>query len=161
MLEFINDKNKVKSVILTALIAIMALLVIFNFGMPFMDPPEEYGVVISLGNTEIGGNSYSEKISKEENTEKPVEQTSKETKKEELLTSENEESQAIIKEKTERKKEINKVEEVKTIEKPKPSKSILDALSSLTNAEDQTGKGDNGEQGKRGINKWWKTNNII
>jgi len=45
----LDTKHKRKSAIITVFILLMLLFVMFNFGMRYLDPPEEYGLAINFG----------------------------------------------------------------------------------------------------------------
>ncbi|XMO85140.1 energy transducer TonB [Algibacter sp. AS12] len=51
MLKTKHEKNSAK---LTALIAIIIVLLLFVVGTKYMDPPEEYGVAVNFGNSSTG-----------------------------------------------------------------------------------------------------------
>jgi hypothetical protein len=47
-MQILNNKHKRKSAVITALLLLLFIFAIFNFGMQYLDPPEEYGVAINL-----------------------------------------------------------------------------------------------------------------
>lgn len=109
MKTYFKTKHEKNSAKLTVLIAVILLLLLFVVGTPYMDPPEEYGVVVNFGNTNFGkGKVQPLKPVKSEprKIEQPpqpdvskTEPTKASETKEEVLTQENAESIAIKKQK--------------------------------------------------------------
>ena len=50
-MKYFKTKHEKDSAKITALIAVILLLLLFVVGAPYMDPPEEYGVAVNFGNT--------------------------------------------------------------------------------------------------------------
>jgi len=108
-MKYFKTKHEKNSAKLTALIAVILLLLLFVVGATYMDPPEEYGVAVNFGNSDFGkGNVQplkpvkSEPIKIEETPQPDVsksEPTKASETKEEVLTQEDAESIAIKKEK--------------------------------------------------------------
>lgn len=106
---YFKTKYEKDSAKLTALIAIILLLLLFVVGTPYMDPPEEYGVAVNFGNSNFGsGNVQPKKPVKSEpkqvetppQTEKTAAESTKSAEaKEEVLTADNAEDIAIKKQK--------------------------------------------------------------
>lgn len=109
--ETIHERNSAK---LTALIAVLIILLLFVVGTQYMDPPEEYGVAVNFGTTDFGsGNVQPTKPVKSEPREvkeqpqetvkqpeqKQPEAASSQTKAEDVLTENNDEAIAIKKQK--------------------------------------------------------------
>jgi len=104
--ETIHEKNSAR---ITALIAIILLVLLFVVGTTYMDPPEEYGVAVNFGTTDFGkGNVQPKKPVKSEprEIEEPpqpdvskAEPTKSSETKEEVLTEDNSEAIAIKKQK--------------------------------------------------------------
>ena len=171
----LETKHKRKSAAITAVILLLLLFVIFNYGMQYLDPPEEYGLAINFGDATIG-NGESIKNSKKTPMPKVVEQeqevvdevaeTPKEISKEDIIVDETAENFPVIKKVTEVKKEpvkeVIKKEIPKVVPKPKPSKEVTDALNSLRSGsvgsskgegDDSKGKGDDSKEGVKGNEK--------
>ena len=53
-MAFLDTPYKKKSTAITAVILIALLWMIFNFGMKYQDPPEEYGIAINFGTSNQG-----------------------------------------------------------------------------------------------------------
>ncbi len=108
-MKYFKTKHEKNSAKLTALIAIILLLLLFVVGTTYMDPPEEYGVAVNFGNSDFGkGNVQplkpvkSEPLKIEEPPQPDVsksEPTKSSETKEEVLTQEDAESIAIKKQK--------------------------------------------------------------
>ncbi|PQV47227.1 outer membrane transport energization protein TonB [Jejuia pallidilutea] len=108
-MKYLETKHERNSAKITALIAIIILLLLFVVGPPYMDPPEEYGVAVNFGTTDFGkGNIQPKKPVKSEPKiiEEPpqpesskVEPTKSAEAKEEVLTQDNAEEIAIKKQK--------------------------------------------------------------
>lgn len=169
-MSVLDTKHKRKSAAITTVILLLLLFVIFNFGMKYLDPPEEYGLAINFGNSEVGSGepventkkiSAPQEVEKQEVVEeKVVEQEVKETPKEiieeDIISNETTEDVPVVekvkeikkepvKEVVEEKKEVVKpvekvVEKEVVKEKPKPSKETQDALNNLLNGNSSDGK---------------------
>jgi protein TonB len=162
----LETKHKRKSAAITVIILLLLLFAIFNYGMQYLDPPEEYGLAINFGDANVGSGEPVEKtkktatpkaFKKQEVEEEEVNETSKETLKEEIIN-DNSLKEAPVLEKPKEvikpiKKEIKK-EIPKEISKPKPSKETTDALNSLLNGNASDGhpkgEGDNDKVGVKG-----------
>jgi periplasmic protein TonB len=175
-MSFLETKHKKKSAIITSIILALLLIGIFNFGMQYLDPPEEYGLAINFGDSTIGNGDpvvntkatpveekQIEKI--EDKVEEVKEVIPKETIKEKVITQETNDAPVI--EKPVEKKV--KVEKPKEIPKPKPSKESQDVLNSLLNGNSNDGKpkgeGDDKNTGVKGdkngdptSNKYYENN---
>ncbi len=109
-MKYLETKHERNSAKITALLAIILLLLLFVVGPPYMDPPEEYGVAVNFGNSDFGrGKVQPKKPVKSEPKvveEPPQPEPSKaeptksaNTKTEDVLTQENAEAIAIKKQK--------------------------------------------------------------
>ena len=108
-MKYLETKHERNSAKLTALIALILLLLLFVVGTTYMDPPEEYGVAVNFGNSDVGKGKVqplkpvkSEPLKIEEPPQPDVSKSepskSAETK-EEVLTEDNSEAIAIKKQK--------------------------------------------------------------
>jgi outer membrane biosynthesis protein TonB len=150
---------------------------IFNFGMKYQDPPEEYGIAINFGTSNQGYEipndnlpakesleQVEEEIQKEvleEKMEETTEDISKETIKEEVVTQTEKEAPVIEKPEIVEVKEVEKKEKSKK-EKPtpkpkKPSKNTLQAFDNLlkgdTSDGNKSGEGNDAVSGLKGDKK--------
>ncbi len=122
-MSYLDTKHKKKSASLTAIIAIVILLLIFNFGMRYFDPPEEYGIAVNFGTTDFGSGNVQPKealkpakqeIKPEEVVEQEIVEEQVETSSatsdtvEDVITQDNEEAIAIKKQEEAKKKEEDK-----------------------------------------------------
>ena len=167
-MKIFETEHKRKSAIITAVILMLLIVGVFNFGMKYLDPPIEYGLAINFGNSEVGSGEPLEKTTsqstpekpQEEVVEEPVKETPQETVKEEVITSETAKEVPVI-EKSTKKKEVVKETPKKVIlkkkPKPTPSKETTDALNSLLNGTSKDGatkgEGDDNKSGVKGNEK--------
>lgn len=166
-MPILKTTHQRKSAIITAIVLVLFALLIFNFGMTYLDPPEEYGVAINFGNSEDGKAQpiqEPKKVPKPNPVEKEVEfieevkETPKEVQKEALITADtNTEAPAVEKGKEVEKKpgeSPTKKEVVPKNPQPKPAKAATDALNSLLNGtkknERQSEEGDTLKEGVKG-----------
>lgn len=170
-MAILETKHKRKSAIITSIILVFLLFLIFNYGMTYLDPPEEYGLAINFGDSDFGSGEPIQKTQiitkpkvqeKQEKVEEEVKELPKEIIKEEIITDETAKEVPVVekqKEKKEPVKEIVKKEvpKEKPKPKPKPSKATTDALNSLLNGNSSDGKpkgeGDDGKKGVKGNEK--------
>tara|TARA_B100000767_G_C19716085_1_gene515042 strand:+ start:72 stop:905 length:834 start_codon:yes stop_codon:yes gene_type:complete len=138
-------KHKRASAIITAVILLLLVFVICNFGMRYLDPPEEYGLVVNVGSSEVGNrmpvqknkkNSTSNLVQnkalvKDEVVEVPKE-VLREVPKESLLTDDTVKEVLIVeKEMEEEEPMVAEIVQKKKIIQPKVAKATQDALRSL------------------------------
>lgn len=156
-------KHKRASAIITAVILLLFVFVICNFGMQYLDPPEEYGLVVNVGSSEVGNrmpvqknkkNSTSNLVQnkalvKDEVVEAPKE-VPREVPKESLLTDDTVKEVPIVEEETEDEEPmVAEIVQKKKVTQPKVAKATQDALRSLlegasaTESSDEEGGIDN------------------
>lgn len=168
-MSFLETRHKRKSAVITSILLLLILVGIYNFGLQYLDPPEEYGLAINFGDSNVGsGDPVVKTKSKpvvnkqEEKVEEVEEVLPKETIKEETITQDVKEAPVIDKPKEEKKekpveKKEEKKEKPKEKPKPKPSKETQDALNSLLNGGSDNGKpkgeGDDDSPGVKGNKK--------
>jgi len=112
--KYLETKHERNSARITALIALILLLLLFVVGPQYMDPPEEYGVAVNFGTTDFGsGNkplseprkAVEDKVVEESTVEEVIPEetqvtpTEAATKAEEVMTQDNAEAIAIRKQK--------------------------------------------------------------
>ena len=166
-MSVLDTKHKRKSAVITALILLLLIFVIFNYGMRYLDPPEEYGLAINFGDSNVGSEesvqkpkkvSTSKAVEKEEEVQQ-VKETPKEVIKEEIIANDTSEDVPVVEKVKEEKKETPKEVVKKETPKPKPklSKETTDALSSLLNGNasdgQPSGEVDNAKEGMKGNEK--------
>lgn len=111
-MKYLETKHEKNSAKITALIAVIILLLLFVVGPPYKDPPEEYGVAVNFGTSNFGSGKVQpkepikseprvvENTPQEESQEvSAAEPTKSTTTKEHILTEENAEAIAIKKQK--------------------------------------------------------------
>jgi len=54
MFSFLNTNHKRKSAAITTVVMCLLLVVIFFVGMKYLDPPEEYGIAVNFGTSDVG-----------------------------------------------------------------------------------------------------------
>ena len=110
-MKYLETKHERNSAKLTALIALIVLLLLFVVGPPYMDPPEEYGIAVNFGTSNFGSGkiqptkpikSEPKVVEKAPQPEVSKPETTKATAtQEEVLTEESAEAIAIKKQKAE------------------------------------------------------------
>lgn len=173
-MSIFNTKHKRKSFVITTSILLLILFLIFNFGMTYLDPPQEYGLAINFADSNVGKGDFVQetkkiqttKVVEQEQKEEVIEETVKEpiteeVIKEDIITDDTNTDVPIVEKKEEELKEKKNTEEIekpkeKVKEKPKskPSKEATDALNSLLNANSSVNnaesKGDDNVEGLKG-----------
>ncbi|RED44631.1 energy transducer TonB [Seonamhaeicola aphaedonensis] len=168
-MKYFETKHEKDSAKVTLLITLILLLMIFVMGPQYMDPPEEYGVAVNFGNSNVGqGRVQPKKPVKSEPKQineptQPEVSKSEPTKssevKEEVLTQEDEEAIAIQKQKEAEAKakaiaEAKAKAEAEQIAKEKreqeEKKKKLDALIGGINKSDGSQTGSEGNDNTPG-----------
>ena len=161
----LDTKHKRKSAVITVFILLLLLFVMFNFGMRYLDPPEEYGLAINFGDAATGNEtpvanttdrSFQKGMQQEKVAEAPVEKgvekvlTAPAAKDVPVMES----AKEAVKEPA---KEVVKPLPPKEVSKPKPSKETQEALQRLLNGNASDGKpkgaGDAENEGVKGTKK--------
>lgn len=175
-MKYLETKHERNSARITALVALILLLLLFVVGPQYLDPPEEYGIAVNFGTTDYGsGNkplseprkAEAEKVVEEEVVEESqpeetkVEPTEAASKAEEVITQESAESIAIKKQKAAEAKaraeaeraerQKREAEERKKREEAEKKKKLDNLIGGVKNANGN----DNGGEGpdKQGGNK--------
>lgn len=107
-MKYFETKHEKDSAKITALIALIILLLLFVVGAPHIDPPEEYGIAVNFGTSNFGKGTIQPKtpVKTEPRVVEEIPQESAQAEptkaaeaKEEVLTAENLEAIAIKKQK--------------------------------------------------------------
>ena len=146
MSHFLDTKHKKQSAAITTVIMSLLLVLIFFVGLNYLDPPEEYGIAVNFGTSNVGMGDVqpdaplkpaSEEIIEEEQEEiieEVVEKVEPEVAEEEtsisedVATQETEEAIAINKAKEEKKK-ADALAENKRLEEERIEKEKQDAIA--------------------------------
>ncbi|WP_456422364.1 energy transducer TonB [Lutibacter sp.] len=143
MLRFLNTKNKRKSAVLTSIIMSLLLIAIFFVGITYLDPPEEYGIAVNFGTSNVGmGNVQPKEPLKAASEEKIEEEKQEEVQEisepkikekisesvEDVATQNNEESIAI-KKKQDAKRKADEIARKKQLEKDKIERAKQAAIA--------------------------------
>lgn len=159
-MSFLKTKHEKKSFTITVVIHVVLILLLFIFGLKYLDPPLEQGIAVNFGTTDYGSGDVQplEKIQSSPTQSTPQEQMQPESEiKEEVVTQEAEDAPVIKKEEKPKETTAPAKEQPKVQPKaePTPDKSTSDALSSLINApkndgKSQSGEGDDNKAGDKG-----------
>ena len=118
-MSFLETKYKRKSAFITAFIAVLIVVLIFNFGMSYFDPPIEYGISVNFGTTDYGSGNEQPKEVLKPMTQEPEEEVEQEDEiieetteskpttsqtSESVITQNNEDAVAIKKHEDDRKR---------------------------------------------------------
>lgn len=125
-MKYFETKHEQNSAKITALIALILVLLLFVVGPPYKDPPEEYGVAVNFGNSSFGSGRVQPKqpvrseprVVEEQPQEVPQETatsqpTASTQTKENVLTEDNAEAIAIKKQKAAEAKAKKAAEDAK------------------------------------------------
>ena len=85
-MSFLDTKHKRKSAAITTIIAVFILLLIFTFGLTYLDPPEEFGIAVNFGTTDYGSGKVQPKEALKPAQQEPV--TNEEVIEEEVVEEE-------------------------------------------------------------------------
>jgi len=138
-MKYFKTKHEKDSARITALLAVILILLIFIVGPKYLDPPEEYGVAVNFGTTDFGSGRVQPKEPirqapkevvtppKKVEEAKPTPSKPQETKAENVITEDNAESIAIKKQKEEAlkkaKEEAKAKAEAERIEREKKAEA--------------------------------------
>jgi len=149
-MSFLDTKEKRKSFAISATI-MASLLLFFIFVTIFtvLDPPEESGIAVNFGNTEVGSGPIEPakptKVTPETSPEKSAEEAST---AENILTQDTKDNVPVIESQpTPKENKPTKKPTDKPVKKPdpKPDSSVLDALNSVTGSKPAAGENNSGE----------------
>ena len=168
-MKYFETKHEKDSARITALLAVILILLIFIVGPKYLDPPIEYGVAVNFGTTDFGSGNIQPKepiksepidINKQPNIkESQPESTSQEETSEDVLTQEN--AEEITLKKQQEAEAIRKAEadakakaEADRIEKERAEKESkkknIDNLIGGIGKSDGTASGSEGDDDKAG-----------
>lgn len=148
-MSFFKTEEEKKSFRITVIIHVVIVLLLFLFGMKYLDPPIEQGIAVNFGTTDFGSGEVQplEPIQTSPSQTQAQPETSEPVVEEDVVTQDDVEAPVIKKE--EKPKQTTTPTETKPTEKPKadpkPDQSTTDALSSILNAPKQEGTAQSGE----------------
>lgn len=165
--ETIHERNSAK---ITTLVVTILVLLLFIVGLPYFDPPLEYGVAVNFGTSEYGSGdiqptepikSEPQKVVEDPKVEASKVETSSalNTKAENVLTEENAEAIAIKKQKdaeakilaeAERKEQLRKEAEQRKRQEEADKKKKLDAMIGGVSKSEGTQTGGEGPDSQAG-----------
>lgn len=145
-MKYLETEEEKKSFIITSTLFVILFLLFFYLGLSYMDPPPENGIAINFGTTDVGSGDIqpTETI---QSAPKPATAPPAAASDDDVLSQDIEEAVVMKETKKEKPTENTAKEEVKPkpVESPKPSKSTIDALSSLINGPKSNGKASGSE----------------
>ena len=163
MLKYFKTNHEKDSARLTALIAIILVLIVFIVGPKYLDPPEEYGIAVNFGTTDFGSGTIQPKkpiksepldINEQPNVqESQPEAATPQTNTEKVLTEENAEAIAMKKQ-----KELEAIKKAETEAKAKAEEERIEKERKEREAKKKNlddliggiGKSDGSESGNEG-----------
>jgi outer membrane biosynthesis protein TonB len=169
MSRLLDTEHKRKSAVLTSLVMSLLVVSLFFFGMTYLDPPEEFGIALNFGTSEVGmGNiqpteplrAASQEIVKQEAVKEQV--TQKAPKVAEEVLTQNTEDAIVIKKQLEAKKKADEVarkerarqeaiakQQAEELEKRKKLDALIGGVSN-SNGTATGGQGDDNTAGDKG-----------
>lgn len=144
-MSFLNTPEKRKAAILTSVIT-LALLLVFTFVtvLTEIEPPEEQGIAINFGNTDVGSGP----VEPAEATKVSPAKSSSQSQQEQLdniATQDNTDAPTIKSDPTNDKPVKKPADKPAKKPDPKPDSSVLDALNSVTDAKPADGTTSQGQ----------------
>jgi len=163
MWSYFKTKHEKDSARLTALIAVILILIVFIVGPKYLDPPEEYGIAVNFGTTDFGSGKVQPKkpiksepldINEQPNVQESEPEPAKpQTNTEEVLTAENAEAIAMKKQKEAEAKKIAEAEAKAKAEEARIEKERKEQEAKKKKLDDLIGgigKSDGSESGSEG-----------
>jgi len=149
-MNFLDTKEKRKSFAISAgIMGMLLLFFVFVTVFTVLDPPEESGIAVNFGNTEVGsGPIEPAKPTRVTPESSPSEPTPESSSAENIITSEDvEEAPVIESQPTPKENKPTKKPTEKPAKKPepKPDTSVLDALNNVTGSKPVDGENNSGE----------------
>ncbi|MCA0133567.1 energy transducer TonB [Winogradskyella alexanderae] len=170
-MKYLETKHERNAARITTLISIILLLLLFVVGPQYLDPPEEYGVAVNFGTTDVGsGNqplsqprkAIKEQVQEAQPTPSKVEPSKSEAKTEEVITEDNAEEIALRKQKeaearaqaeAERiERQKHEEEERRRKEEAEKRKKLDNLIGGVKNSEgpNNAGEGNDDRPGNKG-----------
>jgi outer membrane biosynthesis protein TonB len=150
-MHFLDNEYKRKSAVITTIILVLFVLCAYYFGLRYWDPPQEFGIAVNFGTSEVGQGDVQPEEAIQAAPEPTKQASSPVTPAkvvEKVVTQDLEES-VVIKEKQVKKTPVVTEAKEKPVVKPTPTptpdKSTSDALNSLLKGQKSDGKATGGE----------------
>jgi outer membrane biosynthesis protein TonB len=169
MSNLLDTDHKRKSALLTSLVMSLLVVSLFFFGLTYLDPPEEFGIALNFGTSEVGMGKIqpteplraaSQEIVKQEAVKEQV--TQKAPKVAEEVLTQNTEDAIVIKKQLEAKKKADEVarkeraqqeaiakQQAEELEKRKKLDALIGGVSN-SNGTATGGQGDDNTAGDKG-----------
>ena len=158
-MKYLKTKHQRNSAVITVVLMTSILMLMLFFGLSYIDPPEEYGVAINFGTSDVGSGApkIQETIKSSPEPAQPKQEVPKEQVlpiekiEEDVLTQNSEKAPVVQKKKLVKKTIPEPKEKPKETEKPvikeapKPSKETQKALSNVLNGNKSDGNTSKGE----------------
>jgi len=134
MSHFLDTTYKRKSAAITSVIMSLLLVAIFFVGMKYLDPPEEYGIAVNFGTSDVGQGNIQPKAPLKATSSEVIEEEQKEVEEEVLEKNEPE----AVEDKTEITEEVanQETEEAIAIKKAAEEKKKADELAEKKRLEE-------------------------
>lgn len=171
MSNFLDTDYKRKSAVLTSLVMSLIIVALFFFGMTYLDPPEEFGIALNFGTSEVGqGNiqpteplrAAPQEVAKEQQEAVKEEVIQSAPKVAEEVLTQNTEDAIVIKKQLEAKKKADEVarkeraqqeaiakKQAEELEKRKKLDALIGGVSN-SNGTATSGQGDDNKAGDKG-----------
>ncbi|MBK5210160.1 MAG: cell envelope integrity protein TolA [Flavobacteriaceae bacterium] len=171
MSNFLDTDYKRKSAVLTSLVMSLIIVALFFFGMTYLDPPEEFGIALNFGTSEVGqGNiqpteplrAAPQEVAKEQQEAVKEEVIQSAPKVAEEVLTQNTEDAIVIKKQLEAKKKADEVarkeraqqeaiakKQAEELEKRKKLDALIGGVSN-SNGTATGGQGDDNKAGDKG-----------
>ena len=94
MSNFLDTSYKRKSAAITTVIMCLLIVAMFFVGMRYLDPPEEYGIAVNFGTSDVGMGDIQPEAPLKPAAEQPIEEEQEEVVEEEVVEEVEEESTA-------------------------------------------------------------------
>ncbi|HEY9169994.1 MAG TPA: energy transducer TonB [Lutibacter sp.] len=171
MSNFLDTDHKRKSAALTSLVMSLIVVALFFFGMTYLDPPEEFGIALNFGTSEVGQGDIQPTEALRPASQKAVQEQQEAVKEqvtqaapkiaEEVLTQDTEDA-IVIKKQLEAKKKADEVarkeraqqeaiakQQAEELEKRKKLDALIGGVSN-SNGTATGGQGNDNTAGDKG-----------
>ena len=171
MSNFLDTDHKRKSAALTSLVMGLIVVALFFFGLTYLDPPEEFGIALNFGTSEVGQGNIQPTEALRPASQEAVQEQQKAVKEqvtqtapkiaEEVLTQDTEDA-IVIKKQLEAKKKVDEIakkeraqqeaiakQQAEELEKRKKLDALIGGVSN-SNGTATGGQGNDNRAGDKG-----------